>query len=82
MDPELKAAVGRLSGQERRLAAAVVRYWQRCRVRPIRLPCGCWLGPCPCCGRWELVLDAARACRYGGPEAGIHKALIREFACP
>jgi hypothetical protein len=81
-DPELAAAFRRLPSHVLELVAGVAGYWREQNVRPVRLPCGCWLGPCPCCGRWELVFDAARACRYGGGDHPLHYRVIKEWEAP
>lgn len=75
-DPELALLLGR---SDRDWVLCAVRFWYDAGDMPRRLPCGCWLGRCPDCGRWSSLIGGPDLCQYGRFDDPRHDRLIEEF---
>jgi hypothetical protein len=56
------------------LRAQARRIARELGAHPEKLPCGCYLFPCPCCGLRTLVVGLAETCALGGPQDAGHGA--------
>jgi hypothetical protein len=60
------------------------RFWEEVAARtgrfPDPLPCGCYLGLCPCCKKKVLVVGGPKGCSLGGPRDSRHKQYVRRHA--